>query len=277
MHKAIKQEAFIPWSYRKQSNSICQFGNFFQKFKADKYPKLKPYLKPLWNYDLKDIERIAIKKFYRTLPENLKTSTRNTILAVLRAILSEAYQEGLIDFIPAFPRKDTAEKVAKNWLSWDEQMMIIDAVPDSFRLIFLFLAGHGKRISEVLSLRWENIDFKQKTCKLYQSKISAEQWLPLHESFLKELPISGAINKTGKVFPEYSPDYLNKVLKKACIKLGIKTVTTHEFGRHSFISQRLESGFTNEQIALVTNNLSSIGKDSHMNLESKRKIINSRS
>ncbi len=93
-------------------------------------------------------------------------------------------------------------------------------------------------------------------------------------SFLKELPIAGTINETENVFHHYGANYLNEFLKAACRKAGVKGVTTHEFGRHSFVSQRLGSGFTNEQIALVTDNLASIKKYSHMDLESKRKIIN---
>lgn len=188
--------------------------------------------------------------------------------------LSEAYQEGLIDFVPAFPRKDKAEKPVKTWLSWNEQMMVINELPERFRLLFLFLACHGKRVGEALSLKWEDVDFKQKAFRVYESKVKTEQWLPLHEVFLDALPVKGAINKTGNIFDHEFHWTLNRHLMIACKKIGVRKVTTHEFGRHSFISQRLESGFTNEQIALVTNNLSSIEKYSHMNLESKRKIIN---
>jgi len=274
IQEQIEDKSFIPWNYRKQSNSICQFGTFFQKFKADKYYNLARYLKPLWDYDLSDIDRIVIKKFYRNLPDNLKTSTKNLILQVARAVLSEAFQEGLIDVIPAFPRRDKKEKSAKNWLTREEQMAAIKEMPDRFKLIFLFLAYHGKRISESLSLKWENVDWKKKACKLYQSKILTEQWLPFHEDFFKELPIAGAINKTGNVFQQYSGDHLNHTLKEACAKAGIKAVTTHEFSRHSFVSQRQEIGLTNEQIALATDNLSSIKEYSHMDIERKRKVIN---
>jgi hypothetical protein len=57
-------------------------------------------------------------------------------------------------------------------------------------------------------------------------------------------------------------------------QVRVKKVTTHEFGRHSFVSQGLAAGLTNEQIALITNNLANIAAYSHMDIESKRKIIN---
>ena len=121
------------------------------------------------------------------------------MLQVLHSTLAEAYQEGLIDFILAFPRKEKPDKPAKTWLSWNEQMEVIDALPERFRLLFLFLACHGKRVGEALSLKWEDIDFKQKAFRVYESKVKTEQWLPLHEVFLEALPVKGAINKTGNI------------------------------------------------------------------------------
>jgi hypothetical protein len=74
------------------------------------------------------------------------------------------------------------------------------------------LSYNGKRISESLSVKFEDIDFKQKAFRLYQSKVKTEQWLPLHKFFLHELPIAGAINKTGNIFQGYSIDHLNRVM-----------------------------------------------------------------
>jgi integrase len=91
--------------------------------------------------------------------------------------------KSLTGFIPAFPKRDNAIKTVKNSLTWEEQMEVINVLPDRFRLIFLFFACHGKRIRESLSLKWEHIDFKQKTFRIYQSKIKTEQCLPLHEVF----------------------------------------------------------------------------------------------
>jgi len=271
---AIDEKEFIPWNYRGKSGSETLFENFFNKFKT-KYSNYKKYFTPLLGLDLSAITRIEIKKFYRSLPIELKQSSRNLILKILRSTLSEAYQEGLIDFIPAFPRRETEEKPAKTSLTWEEQMVVIKNLPKGYQLLFLFLACHGKRVSEVLSLQWEDIDFKKKAVRVYESKIKNEDWLPLHEEFLKAFPFVGAINKTGLVFEYHRNFNLNQVLKEACRKAGVKEVTTHEFSRHSFASQRLNNGYTREEVALVLNNWSSMKSYSHMKLEQKRKIINS--
>jgi len=116
--------------------------------------------------------------------------------------------------------------------------------------------------------------FKTKSFRIYESKVKKASRLPLHEDFVNALPFAGAINKTGPVFPVCSDDYLNRVLKTACEKAEVQEVTTHEFGRHSFVSHLLPH-FTQEQVAMITNNLGSVPRYAHMDLEQKRKIINS--
>jgi integrase len=145
-------------------------------------------------------------------------------------------------------------------------------VPQKYRLAFLFLALHGKRVGETTSLEWENIDWKKRACRLYQSKILTEQWLPFHELFWKELP--RAIHMKGRVFPQLSDNYYNRLLKDYCVKAGVSVVTTHEFSRHSFIAQRQALGVSNELIAMATDNLSSIDHYSHIDLETMRTVIN---
>ena len=71
--------------------------------------------------DLGGINRIVVKKFYRKLPEKLSQSSKNLILQILRATLSEAFQEAIIDFIPALPRREKAREAAKNVLTWCDQ------------------------------------------------------------------------------------------------------------------------------------------------------------
>lgn len=264
IQERVEDKSFIPWNYKNQVNSICLFGNFYNKFKADKFPHVTKHLKPLFDIEMGKIDRIMLKKFYRNLSPDLKTSTRNYILRLVKTTLRDAYQEGIIDYVPAFPRTEKAEKHVKHWLTREEQLKVINELPERFRLLFLFLAYHGKRINEALSLKWENIDFKRKAFQIYESKVKNEQWLPMHEQFLNALPVAGTINKTGRVFNIPWTVTINRQLTEACKKAGVQRVTTHEFGRHSFISQGLALGLTGEQVALVTNNLSSIKAYSHM-------------
>ena len=144
---------------------ITLFENLFDRFKS-KYSNYRRYFGPLLSMDLGNIDRIVVKRFYRNLPNKLSQSSKNLILQILRATLSEAYQGGMIDFIPSFPRRERAKEPVKNALTWTEQMAVIGAMPRKCQLIFLFLACHGKHISEALSLKWEDIEFKTKSFRI---------------------------------------------------------------------------------------------------------------
>jgi len=268
----IKKETFVPWNYKGSLQSKSNFGYYFQK--KNKYPDYTNHIKTLFPLDMKKIDRVIINQFCQNLSPKLKASSRNTIGQAVHSTLSDAYREGLIEFVPAFPRKEKTEKPAKNWLSWDEQKAVLDALPNRFKLLFLFIGCHGKRIGEGLSLKWEDIDLKKKLYRVYEAKVKTEQWLPLHEAFIKAFPVVGAIKKTGFIFDRMWITTLNRCLKRACKKAGVQVVSTHEFGRHSFAGQRLAAGFSFEQIAMVTNNLSSMQHYKHLDIETARKVVN---
>ena len=272
---AIADKSFVPWNYRGKVDSITLFGNFFEKYK-DRYRTYQRHFLPLWDKDLDQIDRIVVKQFYRSLDPTLAQSSRNLILRILKATLAEAFQEGLIDAIPAFPVKAQAVTREKHWLTREDQEKVLEALPPQYRLIFRFMAYHGKRVSEALSLRWEDLDLQHKAIRVYERKVKQERLMPLHSSFIASLPVAGTINKTGHVFYQWAHRTLNNVLAAACHKAGVKRVTTHEYGRHSFISQKINSGlWSREQVALLTNNLHNIGSYSHLDIEMARRVIES--
>lgn len=270
--ESIKKHTFVPWNYKGSLQSKSNFGHYFQQ--KNKYPDYTMHIKPLFPLDMKKIDRVVINEFCQNLSPELRASSRNTITQAVHSTLSDAYREGLIEFVPAFPRKEKEEKPAKNWLTWEEQQAVIGELPARFKLLFLFIGCHGKRIGEGLSLKWEDIDLKKKLYRVYESKIRTEQWLPLHEAFIKAFPISGAIGKKGFIFEQVWTTTLNRALRRACKKANVQIVSTHQFGRHSFSGQRLSAGYTFEQIAMVTNNLSSMVHYKHLDIETARKVTN---
>lgn len=270
----VEAEIFIPWNYRGKAKSETLFENFFDTL--NKFPTYKKYFESLLHLDLAQIDRIAIKRFQLKLKNQnnpQSASSRNVVMRILKATIAEAAEVGFITSVPTFPKKEKEETYTKNFLTPEEQREVINALPKNYQLLFTFLACHGKRVSEALSLQWENMDLKQKIFRIYEAKVKTEQRLPIHEKFLKALPVAGAINKKGLVFHQWTNSTLNLNLSRACKKAGIKEVTTHEFGRHSFISNRIAL-FSNTEIALVTNNFSNLQKYEHLDQERIRKIIN---
>ena len=44
----------------------------------------------------------------------------------------------------------------------DEQMAVLEVMPKEYQLLFLFLACHGKRVSEAISLKWDRYRLQNK-------------------------------------------------------------------------------------------------------------------
>lgn len=100
---------------------------------------------------------------------------------------------------------------------------------------FLFSCFTGLRISDIQNITQDNIvgDFlvfsAQKTTKL--------QRIPLNET------AKGFINKKGSVFENnYTPEYINRVLKDVIKICGIKKNVTFHVARHTFATNFLISG-----------------------------------
>ena len=61
--------------------------------------------------------------------------------------------------------------------------------------------------SELLSLRWENIDFTAGTVRIYASKTKTYRTVPIHPEFLKRMEVERGQSVSGFVI-EYMGTYV---------------------------------------------------------------------
>jgi len=121
---------------------------------------------------LAEIQPRDVKAFVRWMGEQrdprtgrlLSKSTVRAHVAVLRALLGDAKEEGVIRDNPAagvrvvVPEGDgTARRqpIDKRALTIAELRLLLAALPDRWRLLFELLAHTGLRIGEAIELRWE--------------------------------------------------------------------------------------------------------------------------
>ena len=154
--------------------------------------------------------------------------------------------------------KDTAweiprpkkEKALPETLSMEECKQVFDAVKNpKHKLILLMTYGAGLRVSEVVQMRWSDIDFMEHKIHIKEAKGKKDRLVMLPYSIMSRLEEYRSLYSSknfvfeGQMVDEpYSTASVQKVMRRAIQKAKIsKRATVHTL-RHSFATHLLENG-----------------------------------
>lgn len=225
---------------------------------------------------LATLDREDVARWIEALAAGGELSKRSVQICrtVLRAALSEAVDEGLIPRSPAarvgLPR--TVAKPAKNkdTVAWTEQQVdrFLAATADhrwaiAFRLGVLY----GLRRSEVLALRWDDLDTKANTLRIDESLVATNQagaWgNTKNERSRTTIPIDAAPSKPPNASPpapdgktttwssppargsSCSPAPTTEPWQRASTSAGLPRLTSHGL-RHTAATQMVQSSRTRQ-------------------------------
>jgi integrase/recombinase XerD len=152
-----------------------------------------------------------------------------------------------MNFYIEFPRK---EKKLPNVLSKTEINKILSVVTNlKHRAMLMLTYSAGLRVSEVVSLKINDIDSDRKVIHIRQSKDHKDRITLLSDKALTELRKYYKQYRPKKwLFPGADPNKhlsvrsIQKVFSEACKKAGIEKEATIHWLRHSFATHSLESG-----------------------------------
>lgn len=242
----IKKESFKSLNELKESYFKLKDKTFSKHYKYSQEKNYDKWIKNrIGNYEINKIIGSDIQMIVNNILNQGKTPrTALTIVQILRPIFYYAIDIGLCEKNPAI--KVTIPKFDNivDFQLPDEKRKklyheILKYEPIKYRGIMLFLY-FGRRINEVITLKWENIDFEHKVYVIEDkySKIRRRQEYPLLKSvedYLTKLGIkkSGYIFK-GKTTPHITRDtfkfHWKKLLKNACIEKMRVHDTRHLLG-----------------------------------------------
>ncbi|OBX07406.1 integrase [Gallibacterium salpingitidis] len=177
----------------------------------------------------------------------LSPSTQNRYRSSIMRALNLAKQAGWIDSIP-FIVKNNEPKKRIRWITQTEAKRLLNCITlEWMRNVCSFALMTGARMTEILTLTWNKIDFTRKIAIVTSdiAKSGHARSLPLSKeaiNFLRKLEknkISEFVfhRGKGKLIKDIDRDHLKVALDKA----NIKDFRFHDF-RHTWASWHVQSG-----------------------------------
>lgn len=201
---------------------------------------------------LTDISDVDIKNYLSSFT-HLKKSTLTTKLSVLRTFFSYLVDEEIIFKNPLKKiKKIKEEKKQPKYLNMDELLQLREAIGDNLRLrsIFEFLYETGCRLSEIVDLNIDQIDWTNRSV-LVKGKGSKERTVFFHTSthyYLKKY-LESRLDKHPALFitkigepRRMHPRTVQAEFKELGSKAGIGKKFHPHMLRHTFSTHLLNKG-----------------------------------
>lgn len=213
------------------------------------------YLKFFTNKDVREIRTFDIKEFYNQMPQRKEKTIKN-IMDTLRHFFNYLYKLEIIEKVPVFPTVRVSESIPK-WTSTDNQIALLNAIPDIHKPIFTFILFQGCRPSEARALKWKDIDSQNRIVVIRRTysknkivertkgrNVKPRMIHPYVYEMLKSIP-KGLPEAFVFLHPKtnmpYSKTRLEDIFRIARKETGID-INIYAAGRHSVASNAAMAG-----------------------------------
>ena len=250
--------------FEKESSRDCLFKDLMDKYMAEyslvnktasSHKRDKSIVKQLnsvfGNLCLSEITAAMVSDYkVKRRKDGVSPRTINYELTTMSHAFSIAIREWeLASDNPVLKvRKERVNNKIERWLTVDEEEKLLKASPKWLQDIIVFAINTGLRQSEILSLRWWQIDINRKTITISEQKNHSIDILPLNEtamSVLRQL-YNFDLDSDSYVFPNTlfkrkGNRLLIKAFHVALRKSGVCNFRFHDL-RHTFSSRLVQNG-----------------------------------
>lgn len=200
------------------------------------------------NVQLAEISSFQVEGYKAArLKENVKHSTVNRCLAILRKMFNLAVEWGYLQEHqrPKFKLFSEKDNLKERILTRDEEAKLFQVSSSHLRPILTVALHTGMRLGEILGLTWRQVDFKKGLIRVERTKSGLSRLIPVNSALYETL---GALRgcragaflfenaKTGRPLTSVKTAFL-----AACGRAGIAGLRFHDL-RHTFASRLVENG-----------------------------------
>lgn len=282
-----KEELLLTQTHPNRLKPDLTFGELAARFLAEAGPKphhvdrlkvLLPYFADIPIGEITKATTRSYRKYRHERKKPISETTVNRDLEVLRHLLFWAVDEGYLAANPLSRMTMVRERrKARSVMSLDEEARLLShAAPHLHRLV-IFALDSGMRRGELLTQRWEHIDFTRRLLFVTHSKTA--------EGEAREIPLTsrlfGVLSEAPRTeglvfeFKGHSIHSVKTAWATAIRKAEVRRYRFHDL-RHTFNTRLMEAGVMQEiRKALMGH---SSGEDvnsiyTHVELPAKREAI----
>lgn len=254
----------------KQTQGLSvSFGALMQRYLAEELPErhstasryrcwLKNHIEPKWrDFPIQNIKPLLVEDWLKKL--DLAPKSKAHLRTLMHVLFNAAMRWELIPYqhnpMSLVRVKDSSKRLKEpKFLTAQEFCALLEHIPEPFRAMCIVAMCLGLRVSEVLGLKWTDIDWDGMRIAIRQAYVygrqgdvktrTSQKWMPLDRSLAEKLRqhrlrFASRPNIENWVFanPETGKPYWpgrvqENWLVPAAKKLGIGRIGWHTF-RHS--------------------------------------------
>jgi len=145
-------------------------------------------------------------------------------------------------------RKDRVNNFIERWLTPEEEKRLLRVSAPWLREIIIFAIHTGLRQSEIVDLKWSQIDLERRTMTIFEQKNRGIDTLPLNETIIRLLSerYRQCSSEFDHVFPSANKTRIDNMNLVRAFKRVTKKAEVHNFRfhdlRHTFATRLVQSG-----------------------------------
>ena len=206
---------------------------------------LKRHFGNIHLYEITDIDVDNYKKARREA--GIKLATINRELALLKGVLNKARQWKVLQTPLPEIKLFKVDNTRVRYPTEEEYRRLVAISPEPLKSIIIVAVNTGMRRGELLSLKWQDVDIKERIITLRDTKSKETRYVPVNNVVSDALIGMNAVQGCEYVFAgkegnsHISESYVSHLFEKVVKKAGIKDFRYHDL-RHTFASWLVMKG-----------------------------------